>query len=125
MFYGEKLKALRELNGLSRKELAGKINVTEQAVWQFENQYTAPKFEIVNELKKYFSVKSQFFYTDSFVENVTDIERIAYRAEDRDSRKKAKMEITYINFISHFISILIRNTINFTRSKYIFFKKRH
>ena len=63
MFYGEKLKALRELNGLSRKELAGKINVTEQAVWQFENQYTAPKFEIVNELKKYFSVKSQFFYT--------------------------------------------------------------
>ncbi|GEQ32610.1 spr1629 family repressor/antitoxin [Marinilactibacillus psychrotolerans] len=104
MFYGEKLKALRELNGLSRKELAGKINVTEQAVWQFENQYTAPKFEIVNELKKYFSVKSQFFYTDSFVENVTDIERIAYRAEDRDSRKKAKMEITYINFISHFIS---------------------
>lgn len=104
MFYGEKLKALRELNGLSRKELAGKINVTEQAVWQFENQYTAPKFEIVNELKKYFSVKPQFFYTDSFVENVTDIERIAYRAEDRDSRKKAKMEITYINFISHFIS---------------------
>lgn len=104
MFYGEKLKALRELNGLSRKDLAGKINVTEQAVWQFENHYTVPKFEVVNKLKTIFSVKPQFFYTDSFVENVTDIERIAYRAADRESRKKAKMEITYINFVSYFIS---------------------
>ncbi|WP_208560479.1 XRE family transcriptional regulator [Marinilactibacillus kalidii] len=104
MFYGEKLKDLRELNGLSRKELAEMIKVTEQAVWQFENQYTIPKLEIINELKKIFSVKPQFFYTESFIENVADIERIAYSAEDRDSRKKAKMEMTYINFVNHFIS---------------------
>lgn len=104
MFYGEKLKDLRELHGLSRKELAHKINVTEQAIWQYENQYTIPKFEIINEFKKIFSVKPQFFYTDSFVKNIVDIEHIAYRADDRDSRKKAKMEITYINFINYFIS---------------------
>ena len=63
MFFGEKLQSLRELNGLSRKELADKLNVSEQAIWQYENEYTVPKFEIANELKRLFNVKAQFFYT--------------------------------------------------------------
>ncbi|HEM2327016.1 TPA: helix-turn-helix transcriptional regulator, partial [Listeria monocytogenes] len=40
MFFGEKLRSVRELNGLSRKELADKLNLSEQAIWQYENQYT-------------------------------------------------------------------------------------
>ncbi|HEM2275923.1 TPA: helix-turn-helix transcriptional regulator, partial [Listeria monocytogenes] len=31
MFFGEKLRSVRELNGLSRKELADKLNLSEQA----------------------------------------------------------------------------------------------
>ncbi|HEM2424382.1 TPA: helix-turn-helix transcriptional regulator, partial [Listeria monocytogenes] len=42
MFFGEKLRSVRELNGLSRKELADKLNLSEQAIWQYENQYTVP-----------------------------------------------------------------------------------
>lgn len=109
MFFGEKLQNVRELKGLSRKELADLINVSEQAVWQYENQYTVPKFETVNELKKIFSVKPQFFYSDSFIKDVSSIEHIAYRAEDRESRKKVKMETTYINFIDYFISRFEQN----------------
>ena len=104
MFFGEKLQNVRELKGLSRKELADLVHVSEQAIWQYENQYTVPKFEIVNEFKKIFSVKPQFFYSKPFVKDSTDIEHIAYRAEDRESRKKAKMETTYIDFVNHFIS---------------------
>lgn len=103
MFFGEKLKSARELKGLSRKELAELVHVSEQAIWQYENHYTVPKFEIVNEFKKIFSVKPQFFYSAPFIKTVSDIEQIAYRAEDRESRKKAKMETTYIDFVSHFI----------------------
>lgn len=109
MFFGEKLQNVRELKGLSRKELADLINVSEQAVWQYENQYTVPKFETVNELKRIFSVKPQFFYSDSFIKDVSSIEHIAYRAEDRESRKKVKMETTYINFIDYFISRFEQN----------------
>lgn len=61
MFFGEKLKSVRELNGISRKELAELINVSEQAVWQYENQHTVPAFMIINKLKKLFLVKPQFF----------------------------------------------------------------
>ncbi|MCQ9210334.1 spr1629 family repressor/antitoxin [Granulicatella seriolae] len=103
MFFGEKLQSVRELNGLSRKELADKLSISEQAIWQYENQYTVPRFEVVNELKMIFHVKSQFFYTKPFVTNVSKIENIAYRAEDRDSRKKAKMETTFVDFTSYFI----------------------
>lgn len=109
MFFGEKLQNVRELKGLSRKELADLINVSEQAIWQYENQYTTPKFETVNEFKRIFSVKPQFFYSDSFIKEVSSIEHIAYRAEDRDSRKKVKMETTYINFIDYFISLFEQN----------------
>ena len=54
MFFGEKLQAVRELKGLSRKELADLVNVSEQAIWQYENGYTVPKFEIVNKFKQFF-----------------------------------------------------------------------
>lgn len=104
MFFGEKLQSLRELSGLSRKELAEKVGVTEQAVWQYENQYTNPKFETINELKKLFSVKVKYFYTEPVVPSVAKIESIAYRSQDRDSRKKAKMETTFIDFVNHLIS---------------------
>ncbi|TYV75332.1 ImmA/IrrE family metallo-endopeptidase [Listeria monocytogenes] len=103
MFFGEKLQSVRELNGLSRKELADKLNLSEQAIWQYENQYTVPKFEVANELKKVFNVKAQFFYTEPFATNISKVESIAYRAEDREARKKTKMETTFINFTSYFL----------------------
>lgn len=103
MFYGEKLQSLRELNSFSRKELADKLSVNEQAIWQYENEYTVPKFEIANEMKKIFNVKAQFFYTEPFVKNISNVENIAYRSEDREARKKAKMETTYLDYISYYI----------------------
>jgi Zn-dependent peptidase ImmA (M78 family)/DNA-binding XRE family transcriptional regulator len=104
MFFGEKLQSVRELNGLSRKELADKLSVSEQAIWQYENEYTVPKFEIANELKKIFNVKAQFFYSETFITNISKVESIAYRAEDRDARKKTKMETSFIDFISFFLN---------------------
>lgn len=103
MFFGEKLQSLRELNGLSRKELADRLNVSEQAIWQYENDYTVPKFEIANELKRLFNVKAQFFYTEPFTKSISNVESIAYRSEDREARKKTKMETTYLDFISYFL----------------------
>lgn len=105
MFFGEKLQSVRELNGLSRKELADRLNLSEQAIWQYENQYTIPKFEMIAELKRIFNVKAQFFYTESFINNISKMESIAYRAEDREARKKAKMETSFIDFVSYFLNV--------------------
>ncbi|MBP1970160.1 transcriptional regulator with XRE-family HTH domain [Virgibacillus natechei] len=62
MFIGENLTNLRIMKGLSRKQLSEKLGITEQAIWQYENNYTSPKMEIVNELKSIFQVKAKYFY---------------------------------------------------------------
>ncbi|MCP8856784.1 helix-turn-helix domain-containing protein [Latilactobacillus fuchuensis] len=103
MFFGEKLQKVRELNGLSRKELAETIGISEQAIWQYENQYTVPKFEVINQFKKIFKVKPQFFFEAPFVEQISSTDDIAYRSDDRDARKKVKMETSYIDFVDYFI----------------------
>lgn len=105
MFYGEKLTNLRELNGLSRKELADRLNITEQAVWQYENESMLPRIEVINQLRILFNVDTKYFFSTNYLKKkVFDEEKVAYRAKDRESRKKTKLELTFLNFIDFYIS---------------------
>ncbi|WP_088839002.1 ImmA/IrrE family metallo-endopeptidase [Listeria sp. ILCC792] len=106
MFRGDNLQRVRALYGLSRKELGEKLGVSEQAVWQFENQVTNPKFEIVVELKRLFGVKTQFFLQELKVPSVFKEEQIIYRAADMTSRKRAFSETEYLNFVHEVITSL-------------------
>ncbi|WP_057778148.1 helix-turn-helix domain-containing protein [Paucilactobacillus vaccinostercus] len=104
MFFGEKLTQLRELNGLSRKELADKLTISEQAVWQYETDNLVPRIEILNQIKTLFSVDTKFFFQTTFIEPVVSEEHVAYRAKDRDSRKKTKLELTYLDYVDYYIN---------------------
>lgn len=107
MFYGEKLEELRELDGLSRKELSQKLKVTEQTIGQYENSQVTPRIDILKKLERLFNVRLNFFMTPSFLkkDSICD-ESIAFRSNDRDSRKKAKLELMYLSFVNYFISYL-------------------
>lgn len=104
MFNGEKLRNLRELNGLSRKELADKLNISEQAVWQYENDSILPRIEILNQLRNLFHVETRYFFSPEYLIVKASEEKIAYRAKDRTSRKKTKLELTFLNYIDHYIN---------------------
>lgn len=104
MFFGEKLTELRELNGLSRKELAARLNVSEQAVWQYENESTIPRIEVLNKVRELFSVDTKFLFSEAFLHQAASEETVAYRSKDRESRKKAKLELTYISYVDYYIS---------------------
>ena len=56
MFVGDSLRNVRIMYGYSRKHLSEEIGVSEQAVWQFENGFSSPKLETLNELKRVFHV---------------------------------------------------------------------
>ena len=103
MFYGEKLSNVRKLNGLSRKELADQLNITEQAVWQYENDSILPRIDILNELSHLFNVTSKYFFSSEYVVQKVSEEKVAYRARDRESRKKTKLELTFVNFVDYYI----------------------
>ena len=62
MFNGEKLTELRLLCGFSRAELAEKLDVTEQAIWQFETNKIPPKINPTQfKLARLFNVDLSYF----------------------------------------------------------------
>lgn len=107
MFIGKSLANIRILNGLTRGQLAEKIGVTEQAIWQYENGYTSPKLEVINKLKMIFHVKASYFYRVDLLdkEHFGNIQarHIAYRSETINSMSKTQSELMHIRFLDSFI----------------------
>src|SRR5690625_4077780 len=114
MFIGENLTNLRIMHGYSRKQLSEKLNVTEQAIWQYENNYTSPKMQIVNDLKSIFYVKSKYFYTKDVLkryfqpDNIPVI-NIAYRFKVMNVISKTQSEAKYVEFLESLINYLTAN----------------
>lgn len=123
MFQGENLTNLRIMKGLSRKQVAHCLNVSEQAVWQYENNYTTPKLQTINNLKDLFHVKTQYFYTKDLPQQLSVYSRvnemnIAYRSKMLHSISKTKAEAKYLEFIDIFVDELT-TTISYPTMKII------
>ena len=56
----ERIKNLIEENGVTQKELANKINVTEATLSRNLNGIHEPKAEIINKIAEYFNVSSDY-----------------------------------------------------------------
>lgn len=65
MTIGEKLKCLREEKGISVDEMAKELDLTRQAVYNYENNSRIPRDEIKIKIAQYFkkSVEEIFFDT--------------------------------------------------------------
>ena len=105
MFVGEKLANIRLLYGLSRQDLASKLGVTEQSIWQYENGYTSPSLEKVNELKAMFHLKTKYFYTKNELPDVINENNIAYRSE-RNAPHKKRAEKVFLNNIEEVLTYM-------------------
>ncbi|MFD1851647.1 helix-turn-helix domain-containing protein [Oceanobacillus bengalensis] len=135
MFIGKSLTNIRILHGLSRKQLADKISVTEQAIWQYENGYVSPKLEVVNQLKAIFYVKSSYFYKNDMLDqsdrNNIHVENIAYRSDTINSLSKSQSETIKVRFIDAFLKRIEgrisypSNTLVELRNETIDFLKNH
>ncbi|UJL46331.1 XRE family transcriptional regulator [Virgibacillus sp. NKC19-16] len=111
MFIGGNLTNLRIMLGFSRKQLSEMLDVTEQAVWQYENNYTSPKMEIVNELKSIFQVKAKYFYKKDVLHRYVKADNIpvmniAYRSKVMNVTSKTQAEAKHIAFLDSFINYL-------------------
>src|SRR5690625_369607 len=111
MFKGENLTHLRMMHGLSRKQLSKNLGVTEQAIWQYENDYTSPKLQKINALKSMFHVKTKYFYTDDILidtrsqENI-NMMNIAYRSKILHAVSKTRAEAKHLEFLDVFVDEL-------------------
>ncbi len=87
MFNGSRLEELRLLNGLTRADLARELEVTEQAIWQFETGVTLPKMKNKIAMARFFQVEVDYF--DAVDKNGSfSLSRIAFRNADLEKKKK-------------------------------------
>lgn len=106
MFKGEKLQELRLLHGMSRADLAEKLSITEQAIWQFETNKVSPKISpTVLSLSKLFKVDLRFFEGQPLTSYVNR-GNIAFRNGDIVSKKTIQMQEVYVNFVHSLIQRL-------------------
>lgn len=111
MFIGDNLTNLRIMHGYSRKQLSDLIGVTEQAVWQYENNYTSPKLEIINQLKEIFNVKSKYFYTKDIISRYSKpdnikVMNIAYRSKIINVVSKTQAEAKHVEYLDAFVDCI-------------------
>ncbi|WP_152658159.1 XRE family transcriptional regulator [Oceanobacillus sp. CFH 90083] len=128
MFQGENLTNLRMMHGYSRKQLSDMLNITEQAVWQYENNYTSPKMQIVNDLKHIFHVKSKYFYKKDALKSTKsqlniDMMNIAYRSKEINLMSKTQSEAKHMEFLDRFVDYL-SNKISYPTQKIIQLRNR-
>lgn len=92
MFNGVKLKYIRMVEGLSRKESADKLKVTEQAIGQYEAGIITPKVDILIKLNELFGVTNKYFFSDQLMPLLDIDSNIAFRNSDRMQRSKVEFE---------------------------------
>lgn len=112
MFIGANLTNARIIHGLTRKQLSAKLEVTEQAVWQYENGFASPKMETVNKLKMILSVKSNYFYKADLLlskqkVNMVNPNHIAYRSSVINSVQKTQFEAAHIRNLIAFMELIM------------------
>ncbi|QOS92060.1 helix-turn-helix domain-containing protein [Peribacillus sp. JNUCC41] len=105
MFVGKKLTDIRLLHGYSRNELAQILEVSEQSVWQYENNYNGPKLEIANKLKNIFNVKTKYFYNEKEFKSNIEADLVAYRSKEINSTVTTKYEAVHLEFIEGLLNI--------------------
>lgn len=105
MFNGDKLKQLRLLYGMTRKELATRLDITEQAVWQFEKNETSPKTSVKLKMTNLFGVRSDYFSQVTSNSNF-DMTSVAFRNEAENTRKATDIQEAYLNALDSLIVYL-------------------
>lgn len=105
MFNGQNLEELRLLNGLSRSDLSEKMQVTEQAIWQFENNHTLPKMKHLMSLALLFNVDIDYFNSESLPSQF-DLTRVAFRNADLETKKTIRIQTIYLEKVNQMIDYL-------------------
>lgn len=82
MSIGKKIKQLRENKGLSQKELADSLGVTQQAIDAWERSITNPRKKSIDKLSSFFNVNGGFFFEDD-IQNKTPFNEMIIKKENK------------------------------------------
>lgn len=82
---GKKIKELRETKGLTQKELADKLGLSDGAIGFYETERRNPPIEILNKLADFFDVSVDYLLGRTEIPNL-------YKEKDVIEKKKKELD---------------------------------
>ena len=82
MIFSQKLQLIRKNKGLTQEELAGKLDVSRQAVAKWESRYVYPDISNLIKISELFNVTVDYLVKEQecviicFDDSVTDVDRL-------------------------------------------------
>ena len=103
--YKERLKAIRERNGLTQTDLANLLNIDRSQYGKYENEYTTIPIKHLNTLCNYFQVSLDYIFNFSDIKQYKDAQDEINKVESgkrlKVFRKEYKITQTKLaNFLS-------------------------
>lgn len=93
MTFGEKLLKLRRQEGFSQEDLAGRLNVSRQAVSRWEQGETLPDAPNLLQISRLFGVSTDYLLCDEF-ESDRDIP--AVRTTETSLRRESRVQFSFL-----------------------------
>lgn len=70
--FGNKLKFLRERNGLTQEQLANKFNLLKSSISMYENNIRLPNVEVIKDFANYFNVSIDYLLDNEEKNKIDD-----------------------------------------------------
>ena len=84
MNIGEKINQLRKEKGMTQKELASELNVTDKAISRWESGQGNPDLELIPKIASIFNVTTDFLLKDDEIVAKEEVEKIEEIIEKQD-----------------------------------------
>ena len=65
----QNIKLLREMKGLSQKELARLLNISQQSIWKYEAGTCIPNIHVLREMSDFFDTSIEYLIDDTKTEH--------------------------------------------------------
>lgn len=89
---GKRLRQLREENDLLQKELALKLNISQQTISLYESNRREPDYEMLKRIADFFNVSTDFLLGESDIKNPYTNDKDELTPEEKELLKEIKSD---------------------------------
>jgi transcriptional regulator with XRE-family HTH domain len=89
---GKRLKQLREEHDLLQKELAEKLNISQQTISLYESDKREPDYDMLKKIAEFFNVSTDFLLGESNIRNPYNSDDYKLTPEEKELLEKIKAD---------------------------------
>lgn len=107
-FNGTRLRDVRELFNLSRKDLEKRLNLPKKTILKYENGIEEPCFKVQVQLNSLFDLRMPFFSKNDPVPKVTNYNEMSFNEKYANELKSKERELQFVNMSDSFLHEILK-----------------